>query len=637
MHRNQDNIFKAFSWAYSLGTVIVLGMLFSLYHFAGAFSLVFIFILALIFLGGLLGIIRPDKNRLIAAAVMVLLTIVAVILLSVYINLPVYQTYNLILILGFYFLLGFFPAMQWTENTLGKMLTAGLAVLMGSLIYNIIAIITVICLGVTIGAFVAIFISFILIVSCYLLQKKEGGMIDSFIHRNNPISEDLQILSVILMALLINALFLNYQYPHWHTDHYFTFVKTLFNDDIFNIGRLPGNMAQTAHILSLFVPPVWAKLLHFDIAAATYFELLVGHLGLYVSVYIFSKMLFKKHKYALGSLIFVAFLSELHLYSWGLKSLLNHGDLAQYFPLTMDAWRSFLVFLRSRLLPLFHPWALTSYIDIAKGYSSLLLCIYIVFRRDKDLSALIFVGIIAIIIMGCGEEYLLFTFLTFIFIYLWINYRQLQSIKIIAGLLIGVIIGFPVYFYLSASRGALNMIGHGSVFVKKLNEAGVYLFTGEKLSLNWSSIGYLLLDFVYPIFFIVLFVIYKYILPKREIERDASARLIFALFLNFGIMIFIPIFLGSKEMMNWNLNRFLAPLMFWLYILAGASFVYVVSTRFKTNVAIITLLLLLGIFPTIRLAYTSLIFEPIRIVDGVNMVLLPDGHQASPTQIIKMK
>jgi len=389
--------------------------------------------------------------------------------------------------------------------------------------------------------------------------------------------------------------------------------------------------------LSLFVPLFWARLLHFDIAAATYFELLIGHIGLYVSVYLFSRMLFKEHKYALGSLIFIAFLGELHLYSYGIKSLWNHGSLAEYFPLTMDTWRSFLVFLRSRLVPLFHPWALTSYIDIVKSYASLLLCIYIVFRKDKDLSALIYAGLVAMVILGCGEEYLLFTFLSFIVIYSGINFHQIRSSKMIKGLFIGMIVGFPVYFYLSLSKGALNMVSQGAVFVKNLNEIGVYLFTGEKISLSWSSIGYLLLDFSYPLVFIALFIAFKYISSKSKIAKDDCTRLIITLFLTFAVMTFIPIFLGSKTMMYWNLNRFLAPLMFLAYILAGASFVYIVSTRFKTNVAVITLVLLIGIFPTLRLAYISLLFEPVRIVNGMNTVLLPDEHQASQEQIIKVK
>ncbi|MDA8134964.1 MAG: hypothetical protein M0T82_10095, partial [Desulfobacteraceae bacterium] len=490
MNRNQDYIFKSFSYAYSFGTVIILGMLFSIYDFAGNFPLVFIFILTLIGLSGMIGVIPPEKNRLIP--VMVILAIVSILLLSIYINLPIYQAYNLILIICFYFLLGFFPAMRWTENTLGKVLTAGIAVLIGSLLYNVIVIISVICFGVMIGSLVTLLISFIFISFCYLLQKKNGFLINKFIHRNNPTSADMQIISIILLALLINALFLNYQYPHWHRESYFEFVKILFNNDIFDIGSLPGNMAINAHVLSLFVPPVWARLLHFDIAAATYFELVIGHFGMYLSVYLFSRILFKEHKYALGSLIFIAFLGELHLYSYGLKSLLNYGQLADYFPLTMDTWRSFLVFLRSRLVPLFHPWALTSYIDIVKGYSALLLCICIIFKKNKDLSALVYVGLIAIIIMGCGEEYLLFTFVLFIFNYLIINFRQVQSIRIIIGLLIGVVIGLPVYSYLSFSKGALNMISHGSVFVKAFNEAGVYLFTGEEIALNWSSLWYLL-------------------------------------------------------------------------------------------------------------------------------------------------
>lgn len=632
--KNQDAIFKAFACAYFLGTGVIMGILFSIYSFAGMISLTFVFILAFIVLAVMLGVIPLRDKRL--SAVMILFAVISILLLSIYINAPFYQLYNLILIIFFYFFLGFFPAMKWTENTIGKVLTVGLAILIGALVFNIIAIVAVICFGVAKGSFVSLLTSLIIVFFWFMLTGRKGNSINQFIRRHNPTSEDLQLIAIMAMALLTNALFLNYQYPHWHTDHYFTFVKTLLQDDIFNFGSLPGNMAKTAHILSLFVPPIWAKLLHFDIAAATYFELLIGHLSLYIAVYLFVMILFRRHAYALGSLIFIAFLSDLHLYAYGFQHLLHEGKLADFFPLNMETWRSFLIYLRSRLMPLFHPWALTVYIDIVKSYSALLLCIYLVNRQSRDWSAVIYAGLITIIIMGCGEEYLLFTFLLFVPVYLFAHFPKLPGLRIPAGLLIGVLIGFPLYFYLSIGRGALNMLNQGSIFIKKLNEVGVYLFEAGKLSFDWPSIRYLLLDFGYPLIFLILFIIYRCIKRRNVMKEENDGRLILALCLTFILMTFVPVFFGSAGMIHWNLNRFLAPLMFLVYLLAGAGFVYIV-TRFKIKSAFIVLLLLVVIFPTLRLAYSSLVFEPVRIADGVETVLGLDKHHFSAGQIIRVK
>ncbi len=635
MAKKDNQIIKAFACAYFLSTIIIGGILFSVYSFSVTIFIFFALILVFIVAAGLLGTIPVVGKRFRAAAI--LLPIASILLLSIYVNAPFYQIYKFMFLICFYWALGFFPAVQWTDNSTSMVLTAGLALLIGYLLFNVITAVMVICCGVAMGSFVSAAVAFIAIIFWFVLTGRKRGLITHFLNRNKPQMEDRQLLAVILLALLANALFLNYQYPHWHRESYFEFVKILFYGGVFDIGNLPGNMAANAHMISLFVPPVWATLLGLDIATATYFELLVGHLGLYMAVYIFSMMLFKRHSYALGSLIFIAFLGELHLYAYGFSHLFHNGNLADFFPLNMETWRSFLVFLRSRLMPLFHPWALTAYIDIAKSYAALLLCIYLVCRRNKDWSALIYAGFVMIIIMGCGEEYLLFTFLVFISIYLLAYFRYANNLRITAGLFIGLLIGFPLYFYLSVSKGALNMLNQGSIFIKTFNEAGIYLFEAGKLSFNWPSIRYLLLDFAYPVIFIILFIIQRYMVSKNEIKGENNGRLIFALSMTFILMIFIPLFLGSTGMINWNLNRFMAPLIFWIYILAGASFVYLFSHRLAVKTTVIVLLLLIGIFPTLRLAYSSLVFEPVRIVDGVETVLGLDKHHLSADQLIRIK
>lgn len=625
--KNNVSIFKPFALAYLLGTSIVLTILFLSYHFMAASSLILLSLAAFIILIIILGLSRP-ANRFLPFITALVMT-GSFIFISFYTKQPVCQTYKFLVILSFYFLLGYFPAIHLFENHSGSILISGIALILGSLIFNILVIVSVICLGIARGALTAFLISAFFIAFCYARQKRK--YVDPWTRlTEKPLSEELQMVSVILLLLVSNALFLNYQYPHGHRESYFEFAKLLLANNFISFYNLPGSMAGSAHIVSMVVPPVWTRLINIDLGSCIYFELLIGHIGLYVCTYTFSRMLFKKHSYAMGSLIFVALLGEMHTYFYGLRHLINHGQFRDFFPLNFDSWGSLTLYLRTRLSPLFFPWALTTYIDSVKGYASILLSMYIIVFKNKDLPALVFGGLLMTAIAGNGEEYLLFTYLVFLFLYLLMDRKELNIKNIVIGTLAGLLLGFPVYLYLSFNKGALNLVTTGTAYFKDLKAIGLWLYPMRKLSMNLKSIGYIILEFGFPAAIFIALAGQKYFFYGKENNHAETTKFLLSFFLAAVSMIFVPVFVGSelsRMVGNWNLNRFLNPFVFWLYFVAGAGFVYLVFVRFKIRFAIVTILILIAIFPTIRVTYSYFLSTHERIISGISLKHpLDKGH-----------
>ncbi|MDP3791594.1 MAG: hypothetical protein Q8R38_06095 [Candidatus Omnitrophota bacterium] len=612
---NNTSIYKPFVLAYLLAALIILAILFLSYNLTAAASMALLSLVVFAVLVIILGLLQPGNRALPLIAALV--AAVSIMFISIYTKCQAYDTYKFLIMMFFYFMLGYFPALRLSGDHSGSIVTILVSIITGSLIFNVLAVATVILLGVTKGAFTALLISVLFITCCYVLYRRKGADLWRAVCER-PSSEELQVISVILLLIINNALFLNAEYPHGQPDAYFDFARLLLANDFISFDNLPGHSSGGAHIVSLIVPPAWARLIDIDLGASVYLELLIGHAGLYICTYIFSKMLFKKHSYALGSLIFVALLGELFTYFNGLKHLvISHGHIRDFFPLDFKSWAIFTMHLRSRLSPLYVPWGLTTYIDSVKGYAALLLSMIIVFTRFKDLPLLILASLLMIAAVGNGEEYLLFTYTVFLFFYLLIDRQKLKIRNIVIGTSIGLLLGLPIYFYLSMSKGALNLVSNGTVYFRSLNDIGLWLYPVRKISMDLTGFGYLVLEFAVPATIFMLLAGKKSTFWKDMNSNAEISKFLFSFFIAALVMASATLFVGSTRTTYWNLNRFLNPFVFWLYLVGGAGFVYLVSKRFKAHFVIITVLILLAIFPTIRVAYSYFISSHERIISGI--------------------
>lgn len=601
-------LYGAFVLAYALSFMfITLELLNSPYYSVGLLQIyVLIFLCATICMA--LGWVENTKARIILLSLLV--CICGKGFMGYNIMPSMWDAGKLVLVILFYAGVGWYPANRWITSRYGLVLKILSAIAIGNLAFTVIATTALSFFGLYTGGMLALFTALALCATGLFAENKgAGGAKKRFAFT----SEDAQIVGAMILIFIVNAVFMNQQYPHGAPLGYVRFMQ-----DVLAFGEFPpevmyGGFEKRAHYAVLSVPPLLAHILQLQLSWATYFELIVGLGAMLVSAYLFSRLVISdKHSTALFSMIFVSLLGEMHLYA-AIISLLFEGQ-------GIGEWLVKVNGVRSLTAPMSQPWSLACYIDNGKSLAAMLLAFYIILSGVKDKLALLFVGISVMMVVGGGQEEILYAFgLAGVFIAAS-NHRHYFH-KDYLSLLIGGLLGTVMWVYLTAHSGSLKMLNNSSgIFIRPISDWGLYLYrspgtpqleipmTNLHALFSWKTMMYVLSEWSMLAIFCFFAI--------RATKNRGFERVRLAIPIALIIPALLPLFVGLSFMMVWDLNRFIQPLLFWLYLWAGIGFVYVFSELNKNTVLTLTtgtVILFIVIYPTIHFANTQLVLAISRI------------------------
>lgn len=520
----------------------------------------------------------------------------------------VWDAGKFVLVILFYAGIGWYPASRWITSRYGLVLKLFSAVAIGNLAFTIIATTALSFWGLYAGGALALFTALALFAaSLFAAYKREAKVQERFAFT----SEDAQIVGAMILILIVNAVFMNQQYPHGAPWGYVRFMQ-----DVLAFGSFPpevmyGGFEKRAHFAVLSVPPLLAHILQLQLSWAIYFELIVGLGAMLVFAYLFSRLVISdKHSTALFAMIFASLLGEMHLYPVIFSLLLDGKGVGDWL----------LNGTRSLTAPMSQPWSLACYIDNGKSLATMLLSFYIILSGVKNKLALFFVGLSVMVVVGGGQEEVLYAFgLAGVFI-VASNHRHYFH-KDYLSLLVGGLLGTAMWVYLTAHSGSLKMLNDSSgIFIRPISDWGLYLYrnpgtpqlgipmTNLHALFSWKTMMYVLSEWS----MLAIFCFFA----MRATKNPGFERVRRVIPIALLIPVVLPLFVGTNFMMIWDLNRFIQPLFFWLYLWAGVGFVYVFSELKRNTVLTLTTgttILFIAIYPTIHFANTQLVLAISRI------------------------
>ncbi|HBW21913.1 MAG: hypothetical protein A2X28_02055 [Elusimicrobia bacterium GWA2_56_46] len=530
----------------------------------------------------------------------------------------IWDIMRLVLVLIIYFGIGWYPAYRWINSKYGLAIRILSAIAVGNIVFIAISTLCLIFWGLHAGGIFVMFAALTLCFNGLRLFCKEQR---SSSKKLSFTAEDAQIVGSIILVIIVNSVFMNQQYPHGAPNGYLTFMQDVLTSAKFPPPVMTGSFSQNAHFAVLSVPPLLAYVFHTQLLWITYFELIVGLGSLLVSAYIFSRLVISdKHATALFSMIFVALLGEMHLYRLMISLLFQGKWDGDWLTTTI----TYLHCIRSRTAPMFQPWGLACYIDNGTSWATMLFTYYFILVGNRNRFLLFFTGLVFMVIVGGGQEEVMFGFaLAGIFI-LASNYRHYSRHRWdYLFLILGGLSGAAVWVYLSMQKGSLQILnGHSSIFIRPISDWGLYIYHGEgPRSTNLLDIplaNYHVLFSRHAVFYVLsewsmlaVFCIFAF----RATRNYGFERVRVAITPALILTALLPLFLGTNLLsMTWDLNRFLQPLLFWLYLWAGVGFVFIVTKLRKVSVIMAgTIMLLFSFYPTIQFANTQLILTISRI------------------------
>lgn len=601
-----QKLYGAFVLAYVLSFMfIIVELLNSTYYSVGLLQ-IYILISLCAMLCMAIGWIENTKARIILAGL--LMGICGKGFMSYNIMPSIWDAGKLVLVILFYAGIGWYPAKRWITNKYGLALKVLSAVAIGNLTFTIITTTALSFLGLHVGGILALFAALALCATGLIAANRGSGNVKE---RFAFTSEDAQIVGAMILILIVNAVFMNQQYPHGAPWGYVRFMQ-----DVLAFGEFPpevmyGGFEKRAHYAVLSTPPLLAHILQLQLSWTTYFELVVGLGAMLASAYLCSRLVISdKHSTALFSMIFVGLLGEMHLYPAIFSLLLDGKNIGDWL----------VNGTRSLTAPMSQPWGLASYIDNGKSLATMLLAFYIILSGIKDRLALFFAGLSVMVVVGGGQEEILYAFgLAGVFI-VASNHRHYFR-KDYLSLLIGGLLGTAMWVYLTAHSGSLKMLKDSSgIFIRPISDWGLYLYrspgtpqleipmTNLHVLFSWKTMIYVLSEWS----MLAIFCFFA----MRATKNHGFERVRLAIPIALIIPALLPLFVGTNFMMIWDLNRFIQPLLFWLYLWAGVGFVYVFSELKKNSFLTLTagtFILFIVIYPTIHFANTQLVLAISRI------------------------
>lgn len=557
-----------------------------------------------------MGCVVSAKTRIIILCSVMAL---GVMFFMIYNMIPsVWVVVKFILILIIYSGIGWYPASRWINGKYGLSVRIISAIAIGNIIFTIISTSYFIVFGLNAGGMLTLLTVLALCSAGLWLIHKDQKIFKGKLFFT---AEDAQIVGAIILFIIIHALFLNLMYPHGAPLGYCRFMQDVLRFDRFPPEVMYGGFERNAHFAVLSVPPLLAQVFQVELSWATYFEIIVGLGALLISVYLFSRLVISdEHSTAFFSMLFVALLGELHLYEVIMSCLLDGKGVGAWI---VDG-------TRSRVAPMFQPYGLASYIDNGKSWATMLLAYYLILSDNKNKLALCFAGIAVMVIVGGGQEEVLYGFaLAGIFILVsnyrhYFQYRWNYSFFVLGGLL-----GAVVWFFLTAQKGSLQILGsHSAFFIRPISDWGLYLYNnpgGIRLEIpladyhvlfSKKTIIYILSEWS----MLAIFCVFAF----RARRNSGFGRVRLAITLALIPVALLPFFVGTNLLSSWNLNRFIQPLLFWLYLWAGVGFVFIVMKLRKISILIPgTIVLLLAFYPTIHFANQQFLLGINRIQSSI--------------------
>jgi hypothetical protein len=178
-----------------------------------------------------------------------------------------------------------------------------------------------------------------------------------------------------------------------------------------------------------------------------------------------------------------------------------------------------------------------------------------------------------------------------------------------------------MWVYLTAHSGSLKMLNDSSgIFIRPISDWGLYLYRSPgtpqleipmanlHVLFSWKTMMYALSEWS----MLGIFCFFAF----RATKNHGFKRVRLAITIALISSALLPLFVGVNFMMIWDLNRFIQPLIFWLYLGAGVGFVYIFAEVKKNTVLTLTtgtVILLTVIYPTIHVANTQLVLAISRI------------------------
>lgn len=565
-----------------------------------------------------LGCVTNTKTRIIILCFVIALCVNGFMLYNIISS--IFDPLKFILILTMYAGIGWYPTTRWINGKYGFSVRIMSSIAIGNIIFTIISTSYLVVFGLKVGGILTLLTALALCsIGLGLIHKNRNRFKEKLLFT----VKDAQIVGSIILILIIHAVFLNPQYPHGAPLGYLRFMQDVLSLDKFPPTLMYGGFERNAHFAVLSVPPLLAHFFQVNLDWASYFEIAVGLGALLISVYLFSRLVISDmHSAALFSMVFVALLGEMHLYREIISCLSDDKGVGSWI----------LNGTRSRTAPMFQPFALAAYIDNGKSWATMLLAYYLILSGNKNRLALFFAGTSVMVMVGGGQEEVLFGFVLAGIFILVANYRHYFQYRWnYSFLLLGCIFGAVIWFYLTAHKGSLQVLGgQGAIFIRPLSDWGLYLYhnwiPGGAFGLDipladfhvlfsQTTVTYILLEWA------ILTIFCFFAFRARRNYGFKRVRVLITLALVLVAM--VPFFVGTNLLAPWNLNRLIQPFLFWAYMWAGVGFVYIVM-KFK-KISILpagTIILLIVFYPTIHFANRQFMLAINRVLPSINSLYL---------------
>jgi hypothetical protein len=585
------SVFNMFLLAFGLSNVFIISMIFKTYSLPFKVKIIYAGVLFLTTIIGCVALLTDGTIKKYKLFYFVGFSFW--VALCLYTDVSILDGMKFIAIILFYLGIGWYPSQKWIGAKYGATVTIGMAIIIGNLILNTITTSLFLVLGPSLGSLVT-FLSALLIIIFGFINSPP---IKRFLFTRN----DTQVLGVIVLVILMNFLFMAKTYPQGSTAVYSNYVKSAVYYDIFPDHYISPYGVLKRHYSCQSIPALWTKLLKIDISAIQYFELTIGISGFLLLVYVLSRYIFvDKHNYGLSSMVFVAFLGSAMFYSYLMTNLTKGEDISAIMfnfggervqfhidenkPLMTRPIRSHPeidgTFITS-LLPAHNtPFSIQNYLDNAKSYCIAFLMLYVILKSYKTRIALLFTGASLFIIASGAEQVLLgFSLITGI-VLLSKGKDLLKNIKHYKWLFIGIAIGMVFWVLISSDGGGLLAVKEKGILIRDWKWFGLCNAYPNEYSLTISNFSSKTLKYAIEwLAFIILFAVGSFLITKNPITSSIRKIVLVSLIVLSSIPVFFAlspnVYVTATKVMNqscYDLNRFIGPLLYWLYIIAGVGF-----------------------------------------------------------------
>ena len=616
-----------FLLAIGLSNVFIISMIFKTYSLPSNVKMIYAGVLLLITIIGCVALLKDGTIKKYKLFYFVVFSFW--VALCLYTGVSILDGVKFIAILLFYLGIGWYPSQKWIGTKYGATVTIGMAIIIGNLILNTIATSLFLVLGPSLGSLVTFLSALLIIIFGFINFPPTKGF--------HFTRKDTQVFGIIVLVVLMNFLYMAKTYPQGSKAVYSNYVKSAVYYDMFPDHYVSPYGVLKRHYSCQSLPALWTKLLKIDISAIQYFEITIGISGFLVLVYVLSRYIFvDKHNYGLSSMVFVAFLGSAMFYSYLMTNLTKGEDLSaimfnvggervQYHidenkPLMTRPIRFHpeldSTFITSSLPAHNTPFSVQNYLDNAKSYCIAFLMLYVILKSYKIRMALLFTGA-SLFIMASGAEQVLLGFSLITGILLLSKGKDFfKNIKHYKWLFIGIAIGMAFWMSMSSDSGGLLSVKEKGIMIRDWKWFGLCNAYPSEYSLTINNFSSKTLKYAIEwLAFIIFFAVGSFLISKNPITSSIRKIVFMSLIVLSSIPVFFAlnpnVYVTATRVMNqycYDLNRFIGPLLYWLYIIAGVGFMgYLdrLNIKFHHKFILGTFAIFISILPIILFIHRS--------------------------------